>query len=689
MIDCIHANYALRFINAMISFLLLVFLMTMCIWVPQAYAGDTYYSIHISSCKEINNAGKEVTKLKGTGYDAFYRYESVQNRGKWYRVYAGKYSTKSEAEEEAETLKRMRLISLYSIRAIGEATEHEASYNAGVAEGYYLHVSSFAQKLNAAKEVKRLAELGHKCFSQPDEISGKTWFRVYIGAYLNEEDARKEGAVLKRNKIISYFKPRRISPEFSSEVIRSTLPVEKRESERIEYIAAGDEVIKAQIGEQGMLHDEIGSGEEETALFDDTQEEVSEGFDYGGGMPKRLLEFGGYVEDTISAEYLNAEEKYTFMNSARVRNNFFRDFNGKFDFGVTLVGNIINGDTEFYISDYFPGKVADQLPAAIRQSMKYDFENDIWIQEAYGSLYVGELKFRFGRQKYYTGTGYAWNPTDLFNRKNALDPTYETEGLDGVFLGYSFLGENEISLFYSIGTSHIREDRSFSSIEDGDFQIKARTHIDIWEIAAHYTEAKLDRTDLTGVLMGVIDPGKPSMLVQWRLAGAEASGELLGIGLRAEVGYAWLDLCDKPYLGPKTGFVEDIKDHARFLIGADYTFGNGLYLIGEYYYEGLGKLSADDYNLNERLAMLTGERDAIGRDNLFLGGSYPLSDLVTMEFYTISNLDDPSVILNPWLIWIAHDDVTVSLSGQVPFGVEDSSLGEIGHFVFSRLKWAF
>ncbi|MEE9555868.1 MAG: hypothetical protein V3V76_01305, partial [Candidatus Adiutricales bacterium] len=152
---------------------------------------------------------------------------------------------------------------------------------------------------------------------------------------------------------------------------------------------------------------------------------------------------------------------------------------------------------------------------------------------------------------------------------------------------------------------------------------------------------------------------------------------------------AWLDLYRDPYIVPAIGFVQDIQNHARFLIGADYTFENGLFLIGEYYYEGLGKNSPDDYNLNDRLSFLTGERDSIGKHNIFLGGNYPITDLITMEIYVISNLNDPSVILNPWLVWIASDNVTVSVTGQFPAAGEDSSLGKIGPSIFARLKWTF
>ena len=402
-----------------------------------------------------------------------------------------------------------------------------------------------------------------------------------------------------------------------------------------------------------------------------------------------FIDFSGYVEDTVSTEYRKADKGFAVLNSARLRNDFSKDFDGKFDFGLVVIGNIYSGDTEINISDYLPDKVLSQYPPMVWQDMVFELENDVWIQEGHASLYAGDFRLRLGRQKYYTGTGYAWNPSDLFNRKNSLDPAYETEGIDGIFAAWSFTGESEVSLFYSIGTSHFRERKTFSSIEDGDFQLKARTHIGVWEIALHYTEAKLDRTDFLAAIMGAVDPENPATMVKWRLLGGETSGQLFGIGLHAEFGYAWLDLYRDPYIVPAIGFIPDIQNHARFLVGADYTFENGLFLIGEYYYEGLGKNSPDDYNLNDRLSFLTGERDSIGKHNIFLGGNYPVTDLITMEMYVISNLNDPSIILNPWLVWIASDNVTVSVTGQLPMANEDSSLGKIGPSIFARLKWTF
>jgi cell division protein FtsN len=73
-----------------------------------------------------------------------------------------------------------------------------------------LHICSFKQKANAEKEVQRLEKNGYKSFLAEEEISGQRWFRVYIGNFKDEQEARKVGSELKRKGLISYFKPTKV-----------------------------------------------------------------------------------------------------------------------------------------------------------------------------------------------------------------------------------------------------------------------------------------------------------------------------------------------------------------------------------------------------------------------------------------------------------------------------------------------
>ncbi len=392
------------------------------------------------------------------------------------------------------------------------------------------------------------------------------------------------------------------------------------------------------------------------------------------------VEYTGYFEDTLSVEENKTQEKNLISNQSRVRLNLSGNYESRGDFNVALVGNGYSGNTTVNLVDYLPESVAAGIPFPI----EYQLEDDIWLQEAYGSLYLGDFTFRIGRQKYYTGTGYAWNPTDLFNWKNVLDPTYETEGLDSIYLDYSFSEDIGAAVFYSFGTSHNKQEREYRSLEDGDYQIKFKTRFGNWEVAPVYSEVKRDFNDYEAVLAGLVAPADMTRQVKWQLSAIEISGEILGMGVHAEGGYAKLTPDKDTEQLP-----DSLKDHQKYLIGCDYTFENGLFLMMEYYHEGLGTTSANEYTLNQRLAGLTGGINSPGRDNLFLGGNYPVTDLTTLELYAIANSSDSSVIINPWLTWIAADDIQVVLSAQIPQGEEKTSLGRTGTTVFGRINFSF
>ncbi len=91
----------------------------------RAIAGQRFYTIQVSSCKQQQSAVIEVNRFKKQGYDAFYRHEKIKNQGSWYRVYVGKHGNREEALEEAKAMKKQGHISYYTIRAIADLTTEE------------------------------------------------------------------------------------------------------------------------------------------------------------------------------------------------------------------------------------------------------------------------------------------------------------------------------------------------------------------------------------------------------------------------------------------------------------------------------------------------------------------------------------------------------------------------------------
>lgn len=213
-------------------------LLVLATWFQGAASGETLYSIQIAATKEKATAEKTVEEMTRMGHNAFYRLEDVKGRGRWYRVYVERFSSRAEAEKEARTLKSLGLILDFAVRPLGEGSKAPPTRKASppVPSGtgppeavpqkgeeglrpsatsrartpaglHYLHTGSFKEKENAEKTVRELVQHGQKAFFVEEEISGEKWFRVYIGEFRTEKEARRAGTRLREKGLITYFKP--------------------------------------------------------------------------------------------------------------------------------------------------------------------------------------------------------------------------------------------------------------------------------------------------------------------------------------------------------------------------------------------------------------------------------------------------------------------------------------------------
>ncbi len=83
-----------------------------------AKAEESLYLIHVSSFRSRKSAEIEVSNLSKHGLQAFYRYESVKGKGKWFRVYIGIFKNRQEAMEKGAELLRKGVISYYKSRKV-------------------------------------------------------------------------------------------------------------------------------------------------------------------------------------------------------------------------------------------------------------------------------------------------------------------------------------------------------------------------------------------------------------------------------------------------------------------------------------------------------------------------------------------------------------------------------------------
>ena len=75
-----------------------------------------YYYLHVSSFRSITNADKDAGRLHRKGYDTVVSYERVADKGFWYRVYIGPFTSLQEAKLKRSELRRKKLVDYAAIR---------------------------------------------------------------------------------------------------------------------------------------------------------------------------------------------------------------------------------------------------------------------------------------------------------------------------------------------------------------------------------------------------------------------------------------------------------------------------------------------------------------------------------------------------------------------------------------------
>jgi hypothetical protein len=93
-----------------------------------------YYYLHVSSFRSLRNADKDAERLYRKGYDTVVSYERVADKGFWYRVYIGPFSTVQEAKIKRSELRRKKLVDYAAIKKKKNLIRRELPTKPGVAE---------------------------------------------------------------------------------------------------------------------------------------------------------------------------------------------------------------------------------------------------------------------------------------------------------------------------------------------------------------------------------------------------------------------------------------------------------------------------------------------------------------------------------------------------------------------------
>ena len=358
------------------------------------------------------------------------------------------------------------------------------------------------------------------------------------------------------------------------------------------------------------------------------------------------VDWYGYYE--AEADYFSLPDNQFYFGYHKFRLDLDSAPTDRIRVSANLVSKYYDGAStfnfmEFIDPSYWP-IVPNMDPASsslvmVLDELPYQLSDTLFLDNAYLDFHHDRFDLTLGRQQIPSGVGYAWNPTDLFNTKDMMDPTYEDTGvpatrIDVPFGFMTFTGIVQPSNFWNNSTQY--------------YQLK--TGLGRFDISLLYGKAAYSET-------GLFAAGN------WNreLGGVNLEGELFGLGTRAELAVNRLD------------YDSDSLKY-EFIIGGDYTFDNSLYLLGEFYHNDFG-VKVDQTQFDDYLIFLAGQRKSLNQNYFFLMTMYPLTDLLSGSLFSIANLDDGSFAINPQLVYNIFEDVELSLLASVFVGDDRDEFG--------------
>jgi hypothetical protein len=358
---------------------------------------------------------------------------------------------------------------------------------------------------------------------------------------------------------------------------------------------------------------------------------------------------------------LQSGDETELMTATKLRVDLLSTSAEGFTFGSNLNFQLYGGHTSINPLDFLPADLTAFMPADMYHLYEETYQNDWELDNCWLKMRYRFIDLTLGKQQLAFGTGYAWNPTDPFNKPNLLDVTYEQPGHQAARMDVATRGIGSFTLVASLS----------EELEDATAVIQWQRNIERLELTLLASSTPWFFTDYNS--------GLPVLLKEDRFVyGGSMVGELFNLGIWCE--YAYSDLAGD----------QDFEDFSEMVLGSDFTFRNGLYLLGEYFWNGDGKENSDKYTLTDWLRMYSGETRSLANSQLYIYGSYPATDLLSIGLTGLYCLSDGGAALVPTIYYTPEAETEVTLMGNVYAGESRDQFSEdMGVGVLLRFRRYF
>jgi hypothetical protein len=351
------------------------------------------------------------------------------------------------------------------------------------------------------------------------------------------------------------------------------------------------------------------------------------------------VEFFGYYESQLMGIVFDKQLQHVHSNKLRVDMEYAPSNRVRFAANYNYIS--YHGKTLWNSTDYLSPDIVNTIDPDLMGLYVLPFEDRHFLDNANIKLVFERFDLTVGKQQISLGSGYVWNPTDVFNTKDVFDPTYEQPGYNAIRL--------DMPLGTSLGLTTLYSPEDNWDESGKLIQLKAR--IPRFDVSLIAIETQWNFHDYTRIVPET--QFFPGVHGKRRLIGSNFEGELLGLGLWAEYAY---------------NKMEHSEDFEEWVTGFNYTFDCQSFIMVEYYHNTLGKSDYKAYQLNDWMRYFTAEQKSIAIDQMYTLLQHPAADFIDIGLISITSLSDGSLALVPTLNWSYSENVDITAYANMNIG---------------------
>ncbi|MGB7054483.1 MAG: hypothetical protein WBE28_04100 [bacterium] len=358
----------------------------------------------------------------------------------------------------------------------------------------------------------------------------------------------------------------------------------------------------------------------------------------------------GYFEPQYNGIYF--DDNYYQFHSNKLRVDLKSTAIDNTEIGADVVFLLYHGKTDWDILDFLPETISSTIPPELYPLFEFNYQDTLYLDNVYARFAINRFALTTGKQQISLGTGYFANPTDIFNTKDALDPTYEQPGHNGIRM--------DLLLTHRLSVMALYVPIEFDLKNSGKL-LRMKLGLGHFDLSLLASEKQYTITDFYTFQTDT---------QRRRMLGGDIVGELIGMGVWAEGMYS---------------FLEDDDDFYEFLVGTDYTFESGFYTMLEYHHNSLAKSDHESRNLNDWMRFLVGETKTITRDQVYGLINYPLTDMLNIGTSAIMDISGWSAAIVPMVQYSLFQNVELTLMGNIYIGTTGTAYSStLGNGAFLR-----